>query len=177
MEYQDDGHQRAAATRANLQSDPIRDSQTQKMRSRFCSLGRLADTWKTARCWRSARFSAARAARVKERAEPEDANAYRAHGYASVRIMPEFSQPDSLNRPKRATPSDAMRTEFSVGILVSRHAGAENVRSTVRGKARLKPGPGGYMASRAASHGAAHRICRARSDGHAGQSRGYAVGG
>jgi hypothetical protein len=44
-----------------VQPAQSRASQTQKMRSRFRSLGRFADTWGTASGWRKAKFSVARA--------------------------------------------------------------------------------------------------------------------
>ena len=50
-------------TRRQRQPRRNRDSQTQKMRSRFPSLGRLSFSFTTARCGRRERFSAASSAR------------------------------------------------------------------------------------------------------------------
>ena len=54
--------------RHERQPDQSRDRQTQKSRSRRLSRRRFADTWRTASCWRSARFSAAIAARLPSNA-------------------------------------------------------------------------------------------------------------
>jgi hypothetical protein len=60
-------------TRLSRQPAQSQDSRTQKIRSRFRSLGHFINTWRIASYWRSARFSTARAAqgRSKARRKPK----------------------------------------------------------------------------------------------------------
>ena len=64
------------AVSTERQSGQILESRDQKIRSRRRSRGRLTDLFRTASCWRSARFSTARPARERSAVRTSTTNAF-----------------------------------------------------------------------------------------------------